>query len=116
MKYLCLVYPPEGFRITPQVTHDFLAVHSAMTQAGAFLGSGQLKPVSSTTTVRVRDGDREIEVSGSAVFVRQVLDDLQNIWARLRGDAPQRPASIRMPEPPAREESLAAIGTDETGS
>ena len=25
-------------------------------------------------TVRVRDGDREIEVSGSAVFVRQVLD------------------------------------------
>ena len=47
--------------------------------------------------MRLRDGDREIEVSGSAPFVRQVLDDLPALLAKLRGDASPRPAAIRMP-------------------
>ena len=64
-------------------------------------------------TVRIRDGEREIEVSGSPAFVRQVLDDLQNIWAQLHGEAPRQPASIRMPAPAEREESLAGIASDE---
>lgn len=59
-------------------------------------------------TVRVRDGEREIEVSGSAVFVRQVLDDLHNVWAQLKGEPPARPASIRMPEPPSRDVTVHA--------
>ena len=32
-------------------------------------------------SLRLRDGEREIEVSGSAAFVRQVLDDLPAMWA-----------------------------------
>ena len=47
----------------------------------------------------MRDGEREIEVSGAAPFVRQVLDDLPVLLARLRGEAPPTPAAIRMPQP-----------------
>jgi hypothetical protein len=49
--------------------------------------------------VRLRDGDREIEVSGNPAFVRQVLDDLPALMARLRGEAQGRTA-ISMPAPP----------------
>lgn len=51
-------------------------------------------------SVRLRDGDREIEVRGNPAFVRQVLDDLPSLMARLRGDAPGR-TTISMPPPPA---------------
>jgi hypothetical protein len=50
--------------------------------------------------VRLRDGDREIDVSGNPAFVRQVLDDLPALMARLRGEANGRTA-ISMPAPPA---------------
>ena len=58
-------------------------------------------------SLRLRDGEREIEVSGSAVFVRQVLDDLPAMWARLHGDGPARPARIDLPSHVAHEELLA---------
>ena len=51
------------------------------------------------TSVRLRDGDREIEVSGGPGFVRQILDELPVLLARLRGDPAPTPASIRMPSP-----------------
>jgi hypothetical protein len=51
-------------------------------------------------SVRLRDGDREIEVRGNPAFVRQVLDDLPVLMARLRGEAPGR-TTISMPAPPA---------------
>jgi len=35
-------------------------------------------------SLKLRDGDREIEVSGSAAFVRQVLDDVVPAFERLR--------------------------------
>lgn len=57
MKYLCLVYPPEGFTVTPEVARQFLALRSSMTDAGVFLGAGQLQPVDSATTLRVRGGE-----------------------------------------------------------
>ena len=50
-------------------------------------------------TLRLRDGDREIEVTGTAGFVRQVLDDLPSLLTRLRGEGSPRPAAIRMPAP-----------------
>ena len=59
-------------------------------------------------TVRLRDGDRELEVSGSPVFVRQLLDDLASLWPRLQGQGPSRPAHISMPAPPPPAESPAA--------
>jgi hypothetical protein len=51
-------------------------------------------------SVRLRDGDREIEVTGNPAFVRQVLDDLPSLMARLRGEVPGR-TTISMPAPPA---------------
>jgi hypothetical protein len=48
-------------------------------------------------SLRLRDGDREIEVSGSAAFVRQVLDDLPAMWNRLHGEGSTRPARIDLP-------------------
>src|SRR2546428_1985805 len=51
-------------------------------------------------TLRLRDGDREFEVSGSAIFIRQLLDDLPSLWQRLHGEGPARPARISMPAPP----------------
>jgi hypothetical protein len=54
-----------------------------------------------TSSVRLKDGEREIEVSGTPIFVRQVLDDLPTLLARLRGETPPTPAAIRMPAPTA---------------
>ncbi|HEV3124903.1 MAG TPA: hypothetical protein VG266_10040 [Candidatus Dormibacteraeota bacterium] len=52
-------------------------------------------------SLRLRDGDREIEVSGSPGFVRQALDDLPSLLARLRGETGSaRPTSISLPAPP----------------
>ncbi len=50
-------------------------------------------------SVRIRDGEREIEVTGNPAFVRQVLDDLPTMMARLRGEVPGR-TTISMPAPP----------------
>jgi len=52
-------------------------------------------------TLRLREGEREIEMTGTAAFIRQMLDDIPGLLARLRGETPPRPAAIRMPSPPA---------------
>jgi hypothetical protein len=64
--------------------------------------------------VRLRDGDREIEVTGNPAFVRQVLDDLPALMARLRGEAPGRTA-ISMPAPPATIPALVAAAAPGDG-
>src|SRR5580704_12578430 len=61
-------------------------------------------------SLRLRDGDREIEVSGSAAFVRQVLDDLPAMWTRLHGEGSARPARIDLP---ARSEANAPAAVAE---
>jgi hypothetical protein len=69
--------------------------------------------------LKLRDGDREIEVSGSAAFVRQVLDDLPAMWARLHGEGSSRPRGIDLPaprqqeQPVAREAAAAPVIADE---
>jgi hypothetical protein len=57
------------------------------------------EPVFLEHRVRLREGDREVEVTGSATFVRQALDELPQLLGRLRGEPPGRPAAIRMPPP-----------------
>jgi hypothetical protein len=64
-------------------------------------------------SLRLRDGDREIEVSGSAAFVRQVLDDLPAMWTRLHGEGSTRPARIDLP---ARSEAQAPAAVAEPTS
>ncbi len=66
--------------------------------------------------LRLRDGEREIEVSGSAAFVRQVLDDLPAMWSRLHGEGSTRPARIDLParaEAPVRAEVAVPIAIEE---
>jgi hypothetical protein len=60
-----------------------------------------------THSLKLRDGDREIEVSGSAAFVRQVLDDLPAMWARLHGEGSSRPGRIDLPAPRPHEQPAA---------
>lgn len=63
--------------------------------AGSRPGGPQLDaPVS----VRLREGDREVEVHGSPAFCRQLLDDLPVVLARLRGEG-GRTAAIALPRP-----------------
>ena len=64
-----------------------------------------MPPVEPPQSVRLREGDREVEIHGNAAFVRQTLDDLPALFARLRGEAaPQsRPPSISLPRPPRAE-------------
>jgi hypothetical protein len=57
-------------------------------------------------SLRLRDGDREIEVSGSAAFVRQVLDDLPAMWTRLHGEGATRPGRIDLPAPRQAERAV----------
>jgi len=72
-------------------------------------GGPSTEPVHS---VRLREGDREVEVTGSAAFVRQALDDLPALLARLRGDSPPRPPSISLPRPPEAEPPVAPAPRD----
>jgi hypothetical protein len=59
-------------------------------------------PAEPPQSVRLREGDREVEIHGNPAFVRQTLDDLPALFARLRGEAAPaaRPASISLPRPP----------------
>ena len=57
MKYLCLVYPPEDFELTPAVIGEFLDFQRAATGAGVFVDSGRLQPVDTATTLRLQNGE-----------------------------------------------------------
>jgi hypothetical protein len=71
-------------------------------------------PAEPLHTVRIREGEREVEVSGTADFVRHTLDDLPSLLARFHGEAaaPSRPASISMPPPPRAAAQSAAAHDD----
>lgn len=97
MKYLCLVYPPEEFAVTPEVSRAFLALRDSMVEAGVFLGAGQLQPVDTATTVRVRGGDVVLtdgpfaemkeQVGGFVLLECADLDEAVMWAARLPGGA-----------------------------
>lgn len=48
------------------------------------------RPAPDTVTIKLRDGDREVELTGSLAACRQLLDELPGLWSRLRphGSAP----------------------------
>lgn len=54
-------------------------------------------------SVRLRDGERELEISGSAAFVRQLLEELPALLGRLQGSAaastPSGPTAMPSPRP-----------------
>jgi hypothetical protein len=64
-------------------------------------GGGDASHAEPTHSLRLRDGDREVELRGSAAFVRQTLDELPTLLARLRAEPmPPRAASIALPPAP----------------
>ena len=52
--------------------------------------------------IRLRDGDREVEVHGTPAFIRQTLEDLPQLFARLTGTPAPTPAAISIPASPPR--------------
>jgi hypothetical protein len=95
MKYICLVYPPEEFELTPAVIEEFLAFQRAATDAGVFVDSGRLQPADTATTLRVHEGEvvltdgpyAEIKehVGGFVLLDCPDLDDVIKWVARLPG-------------------------------
>ena len=57
MKYLCLVYTPEGFTVGPATVREFVGLRDAMRDAGVWIAAGQLQPADTATTVRIRDDE-----------------------------------------------------------
>jgi hypothetical protein len=65
VKYICLLYgeansgPAPGTAEFGQMLQEFQSSTQAMMEAGVLVDSGPLQPVTSATTVRVRDGRPE---------------------------------------------------------
>jgi hypothetical protein len=98
MKYLCMLYiAEENLPVPGTPEHDKLvtenvALNTAMSEAGVLVESGPLYPVSSATTLRVRDGETLLTDGPYAELKEQIggyymidcasLDDALR-WARM---------------------------------
>ncbi|HET9051184.1 MAG TPA: hypothetical protein VFO60_05735 [Candidatus Dormibacteraeota bacterium] len=103
--------------------------------AGAGVGAGPprppapVRPAPEAVTIRLRDGEREVELHGSLPACRQLLEELPALWSRLRPAAvaagparsialpPVAPALRESPPPPvaAVEEPAVQDDDDEDG-
>jgi hypothetical protein len=72
VKYLCLVYPPEGFVPGPATRPDYVDARGAMEKAGVHLASGALQPPEATTTLRLREGEAVLTDGPFAEIKEQV--------------------------------------------
>lgn len=96
MKYLCLVYGDEQ-RLDEIPDTECLACDAAMRESGHCLASEALQPVSTATTVRVRNG-RVTVTDGPFAETREQLAGFYLVEARDLNEALQLAAKI----PPAR--------------
>lgn len=65
-----------------------------------FVPRGPTLPPEPVHAVRLREGDREVEISGSAAFVQATLQDLPQLLSRLRGETRAPQSAISLPQPP----------------
>jgi hypothetical protein len=99
MKYLCLIYDDEAkMGFMPQDTADaFMREYFSFTDAirgsGHYLGGEALQPVSTATTVRVRNG-RTSTTDGPFAETKEQLGGFYLIEARDLNDAIQVAARI----------------------
>jgi hypothetical protein len=100
MKYLCLVYL-EDSKFTAVPDRECAACGQALRDSGALLAAEPLYPVSTATTVRVRNG-RLAVTDGPFAETKEQLAGFYLIEARDLNDAIQVAAKI----PPAREGSV----------
>jgi hypothetical protein len=99
MKYLCLIYDDETkVGSMPQDTADafmqeYFSFSDAIRQSGHYLGGNALQPVSTATTVRVRNG-RTSTTDGPFAETKEQLGGFYLIEARDLNDAIQVAARI----------------------
>jgi hypothetical protein len=99
MKYLCLIYHDETkVGSMPQDTADafmqeYFSFTDAIRQSGHYLGGNALQPVSTATTVRVRNG-RTSTTDGPFAETKEQLGGFYLIEARDLNDAIQVAARI----------------------
>src|SRR6266851_3984192 len=101
MEYLMLIYAAEGgcTKMTPAeqgaLSQEYGQFTQEIVQKGKFVGGNQLKPVSSATTVRVRDGKRVVtdgpfaetkeQLAGYYLVNATDLDEAMALAARIPG-------------------------------
>ena len=96
MKYLCLVYGEES-AIMSMPPADCVEYDAAIRVSGKCLASEALQPISTATTVRVRDGRMSI-TDGPFAETKEQLAGFYLVEARDLNEAIQIAAKI----PPAR--------------
>lgn len=95
MKYLCLVYGEED-KITAMDDHECLAYDAKLRASGRCIASEALEPVTTATTVRVRNG-RVSVTDGPFAETKEALAGFYLVEARDLNEAIQLAAKI----PPA---------------
>jgi hypothetical protein len=95
MRYLCLVYGDEN-KLAEMDDHECLAYDARLRDSGHCLASEALQPVSTATTVRVRQGRMSIS-DGPYVETKEALAGFYLIEARDLNEAIQLASEI----PPA---------------
>lgn len=99
MKYLCLIYDQEKRRDTMSPNErnglmgEYFAFTDAIRRSGHYLGGEALEPVSSATTVRVRNG-KVSTTDGPFAETKEQLGGFYLIEARDLNDAIQVAARI----------------------
>jgi len=99
MKYLCLIYDEEAKTATMSKTDadafmgEYFAFTEGIKKSGHYLGGEALKPVSTATTVRVRNGKMST-TDGPFAETKEQLGGFYMIEARDLNDALQVAAKI----------------------
>jgi hypothetical protein len=78
MRYICLLYGEEGAGPAPgtaefgEMLREYGAATQEMAGAGVLVDSGPLQPVTSATTVRIRDGELQL-TDGPFAEIKEML-------------------------------------------
>ena len=100
MKYLCLVYLEEG-KLRAVADSECQACGDGFRGSGVLVAAEALQPVSTATTVRIRNGKASI-VDGPFAETKEQLAGFYLLEARDLNEAIQLASKI----PPAREGSI----------
>jgi hypothetical protein len=95
MRYAILIYDPESANPSPeppspdvlaQVMDEYNAYTEMLRDRGAYLGGEALQPVTTATTVRIKDGER-LTTDGPFAETKEALGGFYLIEARDLDDA-----------------------------
>ncbi|MHA3914662.1 YciI family protein [Halovulum sp. GXIMD14793] len=85
MKYLALIYADEALGDPDDLMDQYEAYFQEITTAGVYVGGEALEPVSTATSIRMRNGERQVtdgpfaetkeQLGGYFVLECETLDD-----------------------------------------